>query len=168
MNEHEAERIAAAMHHLRPDWPAASLRTLINKNLINRPRRDVAVALAWVACEAATATPARVLEAGPWWKAAGIEGTTAHRDNPSREDRCHATGLSLDRCRQVWGGDHEHRMDVRPELAPVDVAARVQELKQHMACEEPRTTPAREHKPSAAVDALREQLPDPTPTEANR
>ena len=75
MNPHEAERIAAAIHQLRPDWPAASIRTLLGKpELTNRPRRDVAVALAWIACEVDTKTPARVLSAGPWWQAAGVEG----------------------------------------------------------------------------------------------
>lgn len=81
MNEHEIDRIASAFHVLRPDWPHASLRTFIAKNLADRPRRDVAVALAWISCESNTATPARVLENGPWWKAANAESsgtTTAH------------------------------------------------------------------------------------------
>lgn len=79
MNQHEAERIAAALNIVRPDWPTASLLTLIRTKLIDRPRRDVLVALAWVASEPNTATPARVLEAGPWWRAAGVEGTIAPR-----------------------------------------------------------------------------------------
>ena len=75
MNEHEIDRLASAFHVLRPDWPHASLRTFLAKNLANRPRRDVAVALAWIACESNTATPARVLEAGPWWRAAAVDGS---------------------------------------------------------------------------------------------
>ena len=81
MNEHEIDRIASAFHVLRPDWPHASLRTFIAKNLADKPRRDVAVALAWVSCESNTATPARVLENGPWWKATNAEAsstTTVH------------------------------------------------------------------------------------------
>ena len=81
MNENEISRIAAAISDLRPDWPAASIRSLLHKpELRNKPRRDVAVALAWVACETDTKTPARVLEAGPWWRAAAVEGdvTTTH------------------------------------------------------------------------------------------
>ena len=75
MNENEIERIAAAVNVLRPDWPASSLRTLLAKpELAKRPRRDVAVALAWIACESTTKTPARVLEAGPWWIATNAEG----------------------------------------------------------------------------------------------
>lgn len=82
MNEVEISRIAAAISDLRPDWPAASIRSLLNRpELKNKPRRDVAVALTWVACEADTKTPARVIEAGPWWRAAASEtggGTVTH------------------------------------------------------------------------------------------
>ena len=75
MNENEIDRIAAMGNVLRPDWPLASLRTLLTKHELKvRPRRDVAVALAWIACESATKTPARILEAGPWWIAANAEG----------------------------------------------------------------------------------------------
>lgn len=75
MNEVEISRIAAAISDLRPDWPASSIRSLLNRpELKNKPRRDVAVALAWVACEAESKTPARVIEPGPWWRAAGTEG----------------------------------------------------------------------------------------------
>lgn len=80
MNEHEIDRLASAFHVMRPDWPVASLKTFIAKNLADRPRRDVAVALAWISCESNTASPARVLAAGPWWRAAAVEGdvTTTH------------------------------------------------------------------------------------------
>jgi hypothetical protein len=76
VNENEADRLAAMATALRPDWPLASIRTLLARpEVANRSRRDVAVALAWVACESATKTPARVLEAGPWWQAANHERT---------------------------------------------------------------------------------------------
>lgn len=91
MNDHEIERIAAAMHELRPDWPTSSVRTLIKKHLGHKPRRDVCVALAWVACESGTHTPARVLEqTGPWWRAAGVEGdkSAAPRFPSSRDHLC--------------------------------------------------------------------------------
>lgn len=75
MNDIEKTRIAAAINQLRPDWPIPSIRTLLDRPaLSNRHRRDVAVALTWVACEADTKTPARVIEAGPWWQAAAIDG----------------------------------------------------------------------------------------------
>jgi len=108
MNEHETDRIAAAMHQLRPDWPATSIRTLIRKHLADRPRRDVAVALAWIACEPATATPARVLEAGPWWLAAGVAGDTTGRREPyDPSSFCHTCGKAEGACRRNEFADHE-------------------------------------------------------------
>ena len=107
MNDHEVTRIAAAIHELRPDWPAASLRTLISKHMLNKPRRDVTVALAWVACESGTATPGRVLEAGPWWRAAGIESGAAAHEPFDRNRACGTCGLAEAACRQRWEGDHE-------------------------------------------------------------
>jgi hypothetical protein len=82
MNTHEAERIAAAMHEARPDWPTSSVLTLIRKSLLDKPRRDVFVALAWVASEPNSHTPARVLESGPWWRAAGVEGAAGTTNEP--------------------------------------------------------------------------------------
>lgn len=75
MNEHDAQRIAAAISQARPDWPARQILTLINSKLADRPRRDVFVALAWIAAESDSTTPYRVLESGPWWKAAGADAT---------------------------------------------------------------------------------------------
>jgi hypothetical protein len=108
MNEHETDRIAAAMHALRPDWPASSIRTLIRKHLADRPRRDVAVALAWIACEPATATPARVLESGPWWLAAGVDGQTTGRREPYDPAAfCDECGKSEATCRRNTLSGHE-------------------------------------------------------------
>lgn len=82
MNEIEIGRIAAAVNQLRPDWPVASLRTLLESpQLVNRPRRDVAVAFAWIASDAATKTPGRIKEQGPWWNAAATEDNGPHRPN---------------------------------------------------------------------------------------
>jgi hypothetical protein len=95
MNHNEAMRIAAATNQLRPDWPVASLVTLLARpELANRPRRDVAVALTWVACDAESKTPARVLEAGPWWKAAngGEDVRPQHRPYDPRST-CHVCSL---------------------------------------------------------------------------
>jgi hypothetical protein len=78
MNEHEIARIAAAMNALRPDWPIKQLTTLLSGPMANRPRRDAAVALAWIACDANSASPYRALEQGPWWKAVVTDETTTH------------------------------------------------------------------------------------------
>ncbi|WP_418061787.1 hypothetical protein [Pimelobacter simplex] len=79
MNEHEAQRIAGAISRARPDWPERQIMTLIEARLMDRPRRDVFVALAWVASERTTASPYRVLEAGPWWRAVAVDGTSTPR-----------------------------------------------------------------------------------------
>ena len=65
----DAERIAQAVHDLRPEWPAQSVLTLIGNSddLRTRAYRDLAVALTFVACDPASLTPGRVREAGPWW-----------------------------------------------------------------------------------------------------
>ena len=118
MNDHEAQRIAAAMHAARPDWPASSLLTLIRKKLINRPRRDVLVALAWVASEPNSATPARVLEAGPWWRAAGMEGATWRPEAWEPDKICTTCSKSEDVCRsRPRFGDDDHKFVSRARNA---------------------------------------------------
>jgi hypothetical protein len=107
MMPHERDRIADAIARLRPDWPAAQLRTLITEHLLDRPRRDVAVALAWIACEPNTSTPYRVLEAGPWWKAAGAEGSAQTRQPFDRGTFCAHCDLPASECRRRWLHDHE-------------------------------------------------------------
>ena len=91
MNDHEIERIAAAFHALRPDWPAASLRTMLTKRAQHMPRRDVCVMLAWIACDTASSTPARMFESGPWKRAAAVEGqqTPSH---PKPHEACDVCG----------------------------------------------------------------------------
>ena len=131
MNEHEIERIACAFGVLRPDWPVPSLRTLLRRpELANRPRRDVAVALAWVASESATVTPARVLENGPWWRAAAIEGGTRGHQHVARvygltegdpREVCHICGQIREDCqRRAATNGHEFtsRADIRRAEQP--------------------------------------------------
>ena len=132
MNDHEKDRIAAALHQLRPDWPTKSIRTLLDKpQIADRPRRDVVVALGWVACENATATPARVLEAGPWWRAAAIETNGRPLEHLEPQDRCKVCAKSRTDCDRNPFGDHEFEPGVfKPrenDLAPV-----IAELKGHL------------------------------------
>lgn len=99
MNEHEIERLSAAFNVLRPDWPARSLATLLRRpELVHRPRRDVAVALAWIACESATANPGRVLEAGPWWKAAALDSGPPTWTPPKAHEACRVCNRHLGAC----------------------------------------------------------------------
>jgi hypothetical protein len=88
LNQTEIDRLAAAAHALRPDWPIRSLATFIERDHAARPYRDVAVALAWVAVDPKTVTPKRMNELGPWWTAlASTENTS-----PTHFERCPETG----------------------------------------------------------------------------
>jgi len=69
MNDNDLQRLAAMAAALRPDWPISSLATHLLNHHAHRTYRDVAVALAWIATDPATNTPARLTEAGPWWDA---------------------------------------------------------------------------------------------------
>lgn len=87
MNPTQIQRLAAAVNALRPDWPTQSLTTFLHRNLETRDWRDTATAMAWIATDPDTRTPARVLEAGPWWP------TVADGPAPaSREPRCAGCG----------------------------------------------------------------------------
>jgi hypothetical protein len=86
----DTTRLAAIINCIRPDWPQASLTTAIAKHHSHRPFRDVLIALAWVAADPNTATPARVLEHGPWWDAvaAGNNQAPATATNDRLDGRC--------------------------------------------------------------------------------
>ena len=129
MNIHEAERIANAINVLRPDWPVASLRTLLGRpELTRRPRRDVLVALAWVAAEANSATPARVLESGPWWKAAAADDTTTHHHVAK------VYGSTEGDPREVCGecGMHRHECERRAATNGHAFISRIDAAKSHV------------------------------------
>lgn len=77
MDQTQIDRAALAIHALRPDWRADSLRTFIGGQrttaglaLADMAWRDVVLALSWVACDPETRVPSRVLSPGPWWEAA--------------------------------------------------------------------------------------------------
>jgi hypothetical protein len=92
----DAERIAAAVNNLRPDWPIGSLMTLLgNQKIRYRPYRDIAVALTWCAVDSNTRTPGRVLEDGPWWQAAATNlSKPAHSGTPRNHEMCKVDGHS--------------------------------------------------------------------------
>ena len=64
----ELQRLAAMTNQLRPEWPTKSLLTHLRDHHANRAYRDLAVALAYIATDAKTLTPARLKESGPWWR----------------------------------------------------------------------------------------------------
>ena len=178
MNEHEIERIADAMHRLRPDWPIKQLRTLLSDDrLADRPRRDVTVALAWVACESGTANPYRVLESGPWWKAAGIEGTSTQGRNlwPDDAHRCRTCSRDKaghDRLNANTPPDEVHPWETRPGdlRLPADQAhAVVGELRDHKRAEPPpRPQPERSTAGTDRVAPVRAAIAARTETEETR
>lgn len=86
----EVERLAAAAHELRPDWPVTSLVTWLQADHTHRAYRDVAVALAYIATDSETRTPKRMNETGPWW---GV-GPAAAGTTDIRFERCQEPGHS--------------------------------------------------------------------------
>jgi hypothetical protein len=71
----EHARLAAAANLLRPDWPTASLQTMLDRDHAPRPIADLAVALVAVAMDPTSKTPARLAEHGPWWNLGRDEPT---------------------------------------------------------------------------------------------
>jgi hypothetical protein len=65
LSRNEIERLASAIHGLRPDWPVASLVEFISRR-DTRPLLDLTVELCWVAQLPDTKTPGRIDEDGPW------------------------------------------------------------------------------------------------------
>ena len=158
MNDHERERIADAFNRLRPDWPTKQLRTLLaDSRLVDRPRRDVVVALGWVACEPGTSSPYRVLEAGPWWRAVAVDDTETHvRDVAPLGSRCTVCGLTEEACAIRWAHDHEF---ARPRPRDVDLTPVVAELKDHVQPMRDRPK-SREHTHTERGDQVRAALAD--------
>lgn len=131
MNDNEIQRLALAVNSLRPEWPVKSLRTFLAGKLAPRPYQDVALALVFVATDPKTTTPARVLEAGPWWKTNPAGNESTYRPPRPDEECVLHVGEYRDSCRAcaadravrdatpkraegVPGGEHIERM--RAEL----------------------------------------------------
>lgn len=135
MNEHEIARLAAALHQARPDWPTKQLVTLMSDaRMVDRPRRDVFVALAWVACEASSASPYRVLESGPWWRAVAVESDIRRLEHLAPHERCRVCSKSQQECQRNPWAEHEFAPDIR-EPHDYDIAPVIAELKGHVGAE---------------------------------
>ena len=89
MNRHEAEQVAAAINLIRGDWPTKQITTILGRSHQHRPARDALIALAWVAYDPDTQTPARIDAEGPWWAAARTAGMP---DAPRPTPRCDRHG----------------------------------------------------------------------------
>lgn len=108
MNRNEAERLAAAVSQVRPDWPAQSVFAMLARpDLRDRSARDVAIALMWIAHDPDSRTPARVIEAGPWWmQVTATDRSQSGHQPPTRDQECathpggwadHCAGCRADR-----------------------------------------------------------------------
>jgi hypothetical protein len=82
----ELERLAAAVNCLRPEWPAKSILTFLAAHHAHRAYSDLASAFALVATDPKTQTPARLSEAGPWWRTTSTSTTPSV--GPGREPHC--------------------------------------------------------------------------------
>lgn len=88
MNRDEAQRIAAAVNRLRPDWRADSIETFLGKNFADRPYRDVLIAITVIASDPYTRTPDLLKSHGPWWIAAQVAMRQPEPDGVTPRDRC--------------------------------------------------------------------------------
>lgn len=95
--DNELTRLADAAHALRPDWPAPSVRVYLAKNHRDQAYADLAVALAVVAADPKSKTPARLGERGPWWMAAQA-ATLNLAPAPSHPDCVRHPGEPAGRC----------------------------------------------------------------------
>ena len=88
MTPAELDRLAHHVNLDRPDWQLTSLRTWIAANLAGRPYLDALHAFLDCAADPATKTPARVLEAGPWWRPRASESVAYYGPQATQCRRC--------------------------------------------------------------------------------
>ena len=109
MNHDEAQRIAAAISIIRPDWLASSLLTTLGKlppHLRARPARDVHLALAWLAHDPEQRTPRLLSESGPWWQL-GAQPGNAPALRTWRDPYADTTPADPDTIRAIRAGRKE-------------------------------------------------------------
>jgi hypothetical protein len=95
--DNELTRLADMTHALRPDWPSRSVRVLLAKHHRDKAYADLAVALAIVAADPKSRTPARVSESGRWWTAAQV-ATMDLTPGPPHPDCIRHAGEPAGRC----------------------------------------------------------------------
>jgi hypothetical protein len=89
----EIQRVAAAMHVLRPSWRTDSLVTYLSKHHADRPYADLAIAAVVVCLDERTNTPVLLSQQGPWWQAAYVGGQKPTPSiGPGSEPRCERDG----------------------------------------------------------------------------
>jgi len=114
----EIQRIAAAMHALRPEWNPRSLATFLERHHAARAYRDLATAACIVATDPRTKTPQLLNEHGPWWAATQIVFTG--KTDPLHFPRCTVDGhrsypaANCGACRSETLAADEHRTAPEP------------------------------------------------------
>lgn len=86
----EIQRVAAAMHAVRPDWNPRSIATYLERNHASRAYRDLLIAGVCVAADTRTQTPKLLEQHGAWWVAA--QAASGERAEPLRFPRCPEPG----------------------------------------------------------------------------
>lgn len=116
MEKREAEQIAAAINVIRGDWPTKQIVTILGRHQ-HRPARDAMIALAWIAWEPDTISPARIDADGPWWAAGRLAGISEPTYTPpaSAEHLCPMHGD-----RQPCRGCAADRKAAATETPPVE------------------------------------------------
>lgn len=117
----ELTRIADAVNALRPEWVARSVRALLDRpELRDRGFADLAVAFAVVAGDPKSATPARILEPGPWWLATKVNSGTPVTQTPGSgaEPACDRPGHEHELARACRACRAEQITDLAADRVP--------------------------------------------------
>jgi hypothetical protein len=109
----ELQRVAGAANKLRPEWPAKSVLTILRNHHADRVYADLAVAVAALAADPETETPARLGEPGHWWLA------TRHNAGRSTVPAV-GPGRGKRRCDRAG---HEHEAAAACRLCRAEIAA---------------------------------------------
>lgn len=93
LTKEEAQRIAAAVNILRPDWSTNGLMSvLVDDRCRKRPVKDLTLAFVALALDSTTRKPTRIYEHGHWWEIlAPRVGPTGYK--AIDKDTCYVCGF---------------------------------------------------------------------------
>ncbi|VXC07640.1 hypothetical protein [Aeromicrobium sp. 9AM] len=124
MNKTEAQRIAAVVNLLRPEWSTGLLmKVLGDDRMIRRPYADALIALTACAVDSTTKQPGRVHENGTWWAAVSAANPKGPQYRQARPGYCVICGehWPLHGEPNQYGGHHyENPLDPRKSALPTD------------------------------------------------
>ncbi len=131
LTDTEVSRLADSAAALRPDWPARSIRAYLSARMRDRAFADVAVALACVAADPASQTPARLDEAGPWWAAtkANRPHDSTWTPGPGAAPACRRPGHERELASNCRACASEHLAAIEPAAPAPTVPAPVDQLR---------------------------------------